>query len=367
MQTWLQNYAKGTTQSVEGGWTVDESLNGDTIAHVFTYYTTNGYSNDGDNLGGYNREHAGWVQYSNTVFPGIAIIGSSTVGGPQHGISMKFQLYQEPDGSFNWWVAVNNQWMGYYPATLFNGGLGDNVEWLSFGEEVYSSLANPDQTQDQMGSGYQANAGWGKTAFMFTLRNQTDLNGTMQTNNGNASSDTSSGTGTSPYTIQLFANTQTSETYFYGGGPAQYANPTATFDQITFDITTGGDDLRGDSSATASVLLQGVAQVFTLKAQADPGWPNNSRNVRTFQISGPAQPLPQFGSMTMTLTSHNSIFETDDNWDIENLSVSVSGPSGSSCLLNMVGKAKLPDGSTGLVRLTGSQPSASFQPGTGCP
>jgi Neprosin len=29
------------THSIEGGWTVDELLNGDTNPHVFTYYTNN--------------------------------------------------------------------------------------------------------------------------------------------------------------------------------------------------------------------------------------------------------------------------------------------------------------------------------------
>ena len=44
MQTWLQNYDKPQLQSIEGGWTVDKNLNGDTVAHVFSYYTTNGYT-----------------------------------------------------------------------------------------------------------------------------------------------------------------------------------------------------------------------------------------------------------------------------------------------------------------------------------
>jgi hypothetical protein len=56
---------------------------------------------------------------------------------------MKFQLYQEPtDGSLNWWVAVQGIWMDYYPASLFAGGIGGDVDWIGFGGEVYSSLAN---------------------------------------------------------------------------------------------------------------------------------------------------------------------------------------------------------------------------------
>ena len=57
---------------------------------------------------------------------------------------MKFQLYREPtNGQLNWWIAVQGIWMGYYPASLFNGGVGNDVEWIGFGGEVFSSLSNP--------------------------------------------------------------------------------------------------------------------------------------------------------------------------------------------------------------------------------
>jgi Neprosin len=185
LQVWLQNYDKPQIQSLEGGWTVDQSLNADTQPHVFTYYTTNGYTKDGDNLGGYNRLHKGWIQYSPSVFPGIRINGLSTFGGGQTDVSMKFQLYREPNSNdVNWWVAVQGIWVGYYPATLYNGGLGNKVEWIGSGGEVYSSLKNPEATKDQMGSGWQAQAGWTKAAFLRNLRNQSNMNGAMVNNNG---------------------------------------------------------------------------------------------------------------------------------------------------------------------------------------
>jgi hypothetical protein len=216
LQTWLQNYDKPQLQSIEGGWTVDKDLNGDTIAHIFTYYTTNGYSADGNNLGGYNRLYDGWKQYSSSVFPGIRINGISTAGGQQLDVSMKFQLYQN-----NWWCAVQGVWMGYYPASLFNGGIGNYAEWVGFGGEVYSSLANPALTKDQMGSGRQAQDGWTHAAFLRNLRNQSDANGTMVNNNGTAETDTANG-GSNPYDIQMHMNSGTTwGSYFYVGGPAR--------------------------------------------------------------------------------------------------------------------------------------------------
>ena len=227
LQVWLQNYSKGT-QSLEGGWTVDQGLNGDTQPHIFTYYTTNNYTKDGDNLGGYNRQHKGWVQYSgpsttgSTVFPGIRINGTSVYGGTQYDVSMKFQLYQEPNSSdVNWWVAVQGIWMGYYPASLYNGGLGVNVEWIGVGGEVYSGLANPEKTKDQMGSGHHASGGWTKAAFLRNLRNQSNMNGSMVINNGYATSDAAVSGGSDPYTIQMDMESGSSwGSYFYVGGPA---------------------------------------------------------------------------------------------------------------------------------------------------
>jgi hypothetical protein len=214
MQTWLQNYDKPEVQSVEAGWTVDQELNGDTIAHIFTYYTTNGYSQDGNNLGGYNRLYSGWQQYSSWCFPGIRINGASTIGGQQLGIEIKYQLWQN-----NWWFAAQGIWMGYYPASLFNGGIGNYAEWVGFGGEVYSSLANPALTEDQMGSGRQAQDGWTYAAFQINLQNQSDANGTMVNHVGTPETDTANG-GTNPYDIQMNMDSGTSwGSYFYAGGP----------------------------------------------------------------------------------------------------------------------------------------------------
>jgi len=222
LQVWLQNYGKGVTQSLEGGWTVDDSLNGDTQPHIFTYYTTNGYSSDGDNKGGYNTLHKGWVQYSNSVFPGIRINGASSYGGTQYEVSMKFQLYKEPNNNdVNWWVAVQGIWMGYYPATLFNGGLGVDVDWVGSGGEIYSSLSNPENTQDQMGSGHKASQGWTKAAFLRLLRTQSDMAGNMANNSGSGTSDAAVSGGADPYTIDMHMNSGSSwGSYFYAGGPA---------------------------------------------------------------------------------------------------------------------------------------------------
>ncbi len=223
-QTWLQNYDKPKTQSIEAGLTVDRSLNGDTANHLFTYFTTNGYTGDGDNIGGYNRLKQGWHQVHATIYPGIKINGSSTQGGAsQLEIGLKYQLYNG-----NWWLGFNSNesgpwvWLGYYPASLFAGGIGGHASWASFGGEVFSALANPCLTTDQMGSGRHAAAGFSHAAFQRNMRTQSNTAGAMVNLAG--SSETDSAASTCPanqYTIQTFMNSAGSwASYQYFGGQA---------------------------------------------------------------------------------------------------------------------------------------------------
>jgi hypothetical protein len=225
-QTWLQNYQASTTHSVEAGLTVDLSLNGDAASHLFIYYTTNDYAGDGDNIGGYNRIQLGWVQVHPTIFPGILAVQSSAPGATPVELGLKFQLHQG-----NWWLAINNAqtwtWLGYYPGTLFPGGLADHAEWVSFGGEVFSALSNPCATTDQMGSGRQADGGWSYAAYQRNLQYQAAASGTMADFDGNAESDTAaSGCPAGAYTIEVFMQSGSSwASYQYFGGPSSGWEP----------------------------------------------------------------------------------------------------------------------------------------------
>jgi hypothetical protein len=223
-QTWVQSYATGTTHSVEGGLTVDIGLNGDAANHIFTYYTNNGYSADGDNQGGYNRLNAGWVQYHPWIFPGIRVNGSSVLGGTQLEIAIKYQLWQD-----NWWFGVNNDesgpwiWIGYYPGSLFTGGLRNNADWVGFGGEVYSALADPCSTTDQMGSGRQADDGWTQACYQRLIHIQESAtNGDMIDFNGTAEVDQAASTcRVDPYTIDTSMQSGSNwGSYQFFGGPS---------------------------------------------------------------------------------------------------------------------------------------------------
>ena len=169
-QMWLT--AGIPLQSAEAGWTVDPGLNGDLTPHLFTYFTTNDYAQDGDNLGGYNRLQKGWVQVSATGFPGMRL-ASSSIGHDVSRYDMQYMLWQS-----NWWFKLESEWLGYYPASVYgSGGMGSNATWLAFGGEVYSALPDPTQTNSQMGSGRKGEAGSnGYSAWQRNIQAITSIN-----------------------------------------------------------------------------------------------------------------------------------------------------------------------------------------------
>src|SRR6516162_10903595 len=95
-----------------------------------------------------------------------------------------------------------------------------------------------------------------------------------------------------------------------------------SFNAISFVIVTGGDDLRGDSSATATLRSpdRSPLQVIALKDPTGDAWDNYTTHVVTVPLNPPLTPS-QIGSIVITLTSHNSSTETDDNWNVQSVNV----------------------------------------------
>jgi neprosin-like protein len=80
----LQILMRRSNQTVESGWQEFRDLYGDWVPHLFVYYTTNGYSANGDNIGGYNQDVDGWIQYSSSIYPGAVSSPNSVRGGDQY-------------------------------------------------------------------------------------------------------------------------------------------------------------------------------------------------------------------------------------------------------------------------------------------
>jgi hypothetical protein len=153
---------------------------GDWVPHLFVYYTANGYSEDGDNKGGYNQDVDGWVQYDSSIYPGAPMARSSTPGGPQFSLFVKYQFFE-----WNWWFRAGDRWIGYYPASLYEGNrsvfssLGDHANRIAFWGEVYDSDDNSGPTSTTMGSGYWAESGWPWSAYQRNLKLQVDRSGRL--------------------------------------------------------------------------------------------------------------------------------------------------------------------------------------------
>src|SRR5262245_19709883 len=82
-QRWTVRGSGATLQTLEVGAQTYKDIYGDWELHLFIYYTTNGYSQSGDNLGGYNTDVKGWVQVGTSSFPGMRV-AESVAGGDQY-------------------------------------------------------------------------------------------------------------------------------------------------------------------------------------------------------------------------------------------------------------------------------------------
>jgi len=96
----------------------------------------------------------------------------SVVGGSQATIEMKW--VRKPETG-NWWLKIDDVWVGYYPSTNFaSGGLADSADYVDFGGEMTGTEAAA-----EMGSGRFASEGKGKAAYQSRIR-YIDPNGTMK-------------------------------------------------------------------------------------------------------------------------------------------------------------------------------------------
>ncbi len=176
-------------QTVEAGWQKWKTHYGDWQPHLFVYYTTNGYNNDGDNQGGYNQDVNGWVQVSKTIYPGVALTSAKKPEDVKHVIHLKYKLHEN-----RWWLACNGEWVGYYPARLFHlrnpASLESNADHVAFYGEVATEVG-PGRSGTQLGIGDSTGDPWRLAAYMRNLRYQSHKGGRMRRYKGKRVSEPS--------------------------------------------------------------------------------------------------------------------------------------------------------------------------------
>ncbi|WP_328965674.1 neprosin family prolyl endopeptidase [Streptomyces virginiae] len=149
-----QWFTSGTSaspfQSVECGYRAGPPF--DAKPRLFVFYTPDGY-----NTLCYNDYHGNWVYRAGASHVLGAALTASQAGGPTVQYRMGFFLTEG-----NWWFNVGNDWVGYYPVSVFgNGRLATGAASAGFGGEVHGAgSAFP-----TMGSGKKPAAGYGQAAY----------------------------------------------------------------------------------------------------------------------------------------------------------------------------------------------------------
>ncbi len=142
--------------------------------------------------------------------------------------------------------------------------------------------------------------------------------------------------------------------------------------QARITVWTGNDDARSDTELWATINGE---PTFCLKPSnnANPdsvcanggsahdqngnqSWNNWSSSTQTFDLTK-SLPLSSFKTLTIQLLEHNSGFETDDNWDIQGITVTLTDSMGASTtVLNM---SNPQNGNNCIARLKGSPNSTT--------
>jgi hypothetical protein len=122
---------------------------------------------------------------------------------------------------------------------------------------------------------------------------------------------------------------------------------------LELTIVTGGDDLRGDSSATAYVIVAAGNRTreysTQLKSETDASWDNDTTHGPIAWNMPSGVTTENLSRLGIRMHSHENATETSDNWDITSVLVTypVDG-GGQDVLVDLAGGP--------LVRLTGSEP-----------
>lgn len=158
-QLWLVAGDPDTTalQTVEAGWQVLDQWH-TPFSAFFVYFTADNYTSTGCYATNCT-DPAGDPFIVKTTRPliGAPIASQSHAGGVQGTVDVWWQ--RSATGS--WWLNVDGDWVGYYPASTFKGGaLAHGADYADFGGETTGVFASA-----EMGSGHFAQDGPGMAAY----------------------------------------------------------------------------------------------------------------------------------------------------------------------------------------------------------
>lgn len=201
-QQWYVGGSGAGLQTAEVGWQNYPGKYGDQRSRLFIYFTADNYTKTGC----YNTDCGTFVQTSNTMPLGGAFPNYSVAGGAQYDFNAQFLLFNG-----NWWLAINGSWVGYYPASIYNGGqMTKFAQRIEFGTETVGGSTWP-----AAGSGAWSTQAFGYAAYHRNLYYMKTTGGSVWDSlspvTPSASCYNTSGT--------YYSTSSGWGTYFYAGGP----------------------------------------------------------------------------------------------------------------------------------------------------
>jgi hypothetical protein len=124
------------------------------------------------------------------------------------------------------------------------------------------------------------------------------------------------------------------------------------------DLGAGEDDLRGNSEVIISLVTKSRGSV-DLQHIANGGVPSYDHRMFTLDYAGPTIPVGScdVAGVTVRMISHNGIFETTDNWDMDRITLKgFEGPAFWGMPLGRNGLSISTQSFPKLHRFTGSDP-----------
>ncbi|KAG2332236.1 hypothetical protein Bca52824_003416 [Brassica carinata] len=224
-QIWLSSgdFDTHDLNTIEVGWQVCPSLYNDSKTRFFIYWTSDGYNR----TGGYNLEEPGFIQISNSIVLGDSITPISSSGGSQYEMTI---LVWKDRNSGNWWLCLNNELVGYWPAELFTS-LADHAESIEWGGEIVNSQSFGRHTKTQMGSGHFPDEGFGKSSYFRNLEVVYDNNSLQSIQNLKSIT-----TNPECYKIKDLRTREWDTHFFFGGPGFGHADSGAVSSALRFSL-----------------------------------------------------------------------------------------------------------------------------------
>jgi hypothetical protein len=166
VQIWVMGWGSLGTESLEVGLQRYDAMYGDSDQHLFIYSTRDAYSNSSSYPGCYNNTCSDFVQVSSNWYPATSWFDISVDGGTQYYIHA--HVAKAGDGG-DWWLAIDGEWMGYYPRYMYDG-VANDAQLIDYGGEAIDSQPAGRHTMTDMGSGYPAAAWWTHAAWVAAMR-----------------------------------------------------------------------------------------------------------------------------------------------------------------------------------------------------